>query len=502
MKVNPKTKHSKKFLAEKTALLSKAALAKRLDIIKKSICEYLKEHPVNITCGDIKDEYKYTVFISISDGKSRARVCHASAPDFENAWKKVCEKAGMVTDKYKLTPIWIKADVVDFVERIFSSNLREKFLEARYQNFFRMGFSLDPRMDMAFLEAEANSCRLYDYTVIPMKASQPGYESVPCIDVERVSNYMEWNGRQSIPFVLPYSYLFSCKSFFMDSDNQVYKLYDEGIHCGRRETAKELSPELVKVILTSSSQYLNRQILKNGKFIYGYFPPYHATMTSYNILRHTGTLWSMMCAYEVTEDDSLIETVNKAIGYLLTQIIYMDDETAFVVEKKSNEIKLGGNGVAIIALSKHMEVFGNQNFTGIIRKLANGILYMQNKETGKMTHVLNSDDYTVKEETRTVYYDGESSYALIKAYDVSNDAKYLDAARLSIDYFIEKDYVIYRDHWLAYAMNEFTKYVQEEKYFTFALRNAWENRVKIKNQPTLLLVLPQVQEQVMPLRLS
>lgn len=484
MKVNPKTKHSKKFLAEKTALLSKAALAKRLDIIKKSICEYLKEHPVNITCGDIKDEYKYTVFISISDGKSRARVCHASAPDFENAWKKVCEKAGMVTDKYKLTPIWIKADVVDFVERIFSSNLREKFLEARYQNFFRMGFSLDPRMDMAFLEAEANSCRLFDYTVLPMKASLPGHENVPCIDVERVSNYMEWNGRKSIPFVLPYSYLFSCKSFFMDSDNQVYKLYDEGIHCGRRETAKELSPELVKVILTSSSQYLNRQILKNGKFIYGYFPPYHATMTSYNILRHTGTLWSMMCAYEVTEDDSLIETVNKAIGYLLTQIIYMDDETAFVVEKKSNEIKLGGNGVAIIALSKHMEVFGNQNFTEIIRKLANGILYMQNKETGKMTHVLNSDDYTVKEETRTVYYDGESSYALIKAYDISNDGKYLDAARLSIDYFIEKDYVIYRDHWLAYAMNEFTKYVQEEKYFTFALRNAWENRTKIKNQPT------------------
>lgn len=483
MKVNPKTKHSKKFIAEKTALLSKAALSKRLDIIKSSICEELAEHPITITCGDIKEEYKYTVFISVSDGKSRARVCHASAPDFTTSWKRVCEKASVVIDKYKLIPIWVKVDIVDYVERIPSLSLRERFLSARYQNFFRMGFSLDPRMDMAFLEAEANSCKLYDYTVIPMKASLPGHESVPCIDVERVSEYMEWNGRKAIPFVLPYSYVFNCRSFFMDSDNQVYQLYGDGIHCGRRKT-QELSADLVKVILTSSSRYLTRQMLKNGKFIYGYFPPFHATMTSYNILRHTGTLWSLLCAYEVTEDDSLIETVNKSIGYLLTQINYKDDETAFVVEKKSNEIKLGGNGVAIIALSKHMEIFGNQDFSEIIRKLANGILYMQNKQTGKMIHVLNSDDYTTKEETRTVYYDGESAYALIKAYDISNNAKYLDAARLSIDYFMEKDYVIYRDHWLAYAMNEFTKFVQEDKYFTFALRNAWENREKIKNQQT------------------
>lgn len=483
MKTPPKTKHSKKFIAEKNTLLSKAAFGKRMNIIKSNVCEYLEENPIQITCGDIKDEYKYTIFISISDGKSRARVCHASAIDFDTSWKKVSEKADVIIEKYKLIPIWIKVDVVDYVERIPSLSLKDKFMSARYQNFFRMGFSLDPRMDMAFLEAEANGCKLYDYSVISGKEVLPGYENMPCMDVERISKYMEWNGRRTIPFVLPYSYLFTCKSFFMDSDNQVYKLYDEGIHCGRRIT-EEVSSELVEVLLQSSSQYLCRQMQKNGRFIYGYFPPYHSTMISYNILRHTGTAWSMMCAYEVTGDDSLLETINKAIGYLLTQIRYKDDETAFVLEKKSNEIKLGGNGVAIITLSKYMELFSNQNFTEIIGKLANGILFLQNEETGKLIHVLNADDYTIKEEMRTVYYDGESAYALIKAYAVSKEEKYLDAARRSIDYFIEKDYVVYRDHWLAYAMNEFTKFVQEDKYFTFALRNAWENREKIKNQQT------------------
>lgn len=483
MKTIPKTKHSNKFIKEKNQLIAKAVFDKKLDTIKKHICDYLQCNPINITCGDIKDEYKYTVFISVSDGKSRARVCHASASDFESSWAKVCEKIKMVIDKYKINPVWVKADIVDFVQRIFYPDMKDAFLSAKYKKFFRMGFSLDPRMDLAFLEAEANAYGLYDYSVIPMKASKPGHENVPCIDIERVAEYLEWNGRKTVPLILPYTYFFNCKCFFMDSDNEVYKLYDSGIHCGRR-TTEELSPDFVKEILTTSTQYLNRQLLPSNKFIYGYFPSFHATMTSYNILRHTGTIWSMMCAYEITKDDSLIETVNKSIAYLLTQIECKDDDTAFVVEEKSNEIKLGGNGIAIIALSKHMEVFGNIDFTELISKLANGILSMQDKNTGKMTHVLNADDFEVKEEFRTVYYDGESSYALVKAYDISGDAKYLDAARLSIDYFIEKDYVVYRDHWLAYAMNEFTKFVHEEKYFTFALRNAWENREKIKNQQT------------------
>lgn len=483
MKINPKTKHSKKFIAEKNGLISKTVFGRKLDAIKSSICEYLESNPISIACDDIKDEYRYTVFISVSDGKSRARVCHASASDFDSSWAKVCKKVNKVIDRYKITPVWIKADIVDSVQRIFYPDIKDAFLSAKYQNFFRMGFSLDPRMDLAFLEAEANSYGLYDYSVIPMKASKPGHENIPCINIEQVAKYLEWNGDKTIPLILPYTYFFTCKSFFMDMDKEVYTLYDARIHCGRRIT-EELTSDFVKEILTTSSGYLNKQMLQTNKFRYGYFPSFNAVMISYNILRHTGTLWSMMCAYEVTKDDSLIETVNRAIDYLLTQIKYKDEETAFVVEEKSNEIKLGGNGIAIIALSKHMEIFGDRDFTDIIRKLANGILFLQDPNTGKMKHVLNADDFEVKEEFRTVYYDGESSYALVKAYDISGDAKYLDAARLSIDYFIEKDYVKYRDHWLAYAMNEFTKFVHEDKYFTFALRNAWENRERIKQQQT------------------
>ena len=187
MKTIPKTKHSNKFIKEKNQLIAKAVLDKKLDTIKSNMRDYLQSNPINIACGDIKDEFKYTVFISVSDGKSRARVCHASAADFDSSFEKVCEKVKLVVNKYKLNPVWIKADIVDFVQRIYYPEIKDAFLSAKYQNFFRMGFSLDPRMDLAFLEAEANSYGLYDYSVIPMKASKPGHENVPCINIERVA---------------------------------------------------------------------------------------------------------------------------------------------------------------------------------------------------------------------------------------------------------------------------------------------------------------------------
>ena len=53
-----------------------------------------------------------------------------------------------------------------------------------------------------------------------------------------------------------------------------------------------------------------------------------------------------------------------------------------------------------------------------------------------------------------------------------------------MDYFIENDYTQYRDHWVAYSVNEITKYLPEEKYFEFGLKNAQVNLERIYNQKT------------------
>lgn len=462
---------------------TKTILTKKLTSIHKQLHEYVQENkPVHQT-GDIQESMNYTLFISVSDGKSRARVAHVSSPSFNQSWNMVVDKTFEMMKKFDVKPIWIKVDLVNWVQKIPYAALKNIVLSAKFGKFLRMGFSLDTEFDLAFLEAEANSYKLYDYTVIPLKASKPGHDKVPVINKEQIEKYLLWYKESKNVEIGNYVYLFNCKSYFVDQDNVTYSLYDKGLRCGRREV-EEVDATICKNILTTASQYLTRQLKEDGSFIYGYYPSFDSMMKSYNILRHTGTLWSMMCAYDVTQDPSIKPVIEKSLDYLESQILYYDNNIAFVLEAKDEEIKLGGLGVAIIAMTKYMETYGDRDYRDLVSKLANGIIHMQHPETGQLAHVLYSDDFTLKEATRTVYYDGESTYALVKAYEVTKEKKYLEAAQLSIDYFIRNNYIKYRDHWLAYAMNEFTKFVHDEVYYTFALKNAWENRKRIDEQPT------------------
>ena len=108
-----------------------------------------------------------------------------------------------------------------------------------------------------------------------------------------------------------------------------------------------------------------------------------------------------------------------------------------------------------------MEAFQNETYVEVCKALGEGILSQQDQETGAYYHVLNSD-FTQKEETRTVYYDGEATFALCRLYGLTEEERWLEGARRAIDHFIQEDYTQYIDHWVAYSVNEFTKYRPDE----------------------------------------
>ena len=115
-----------------------------------------------------------------------------------------------------------------------------------------------------------------------------------------------------------------------------------------------------------------------------------------------------------------------------------------------------------------------RRYTEIACALGNGILSLLNPETGEFSHVLNMD-FSLKERYRTVYYDGEAAYALCRLYRLTKEEKWLFYAKKAVDHFLAADYTRYRDHWVAYAMNEITRYIHRDDYDTFALRNARVN---------------------------
>ncbi|MDR0293631.1 MAG: glycosyl hydrolase family 88 [Oscillospiraceae bacterium] len=418
------------------------------------------------------------VFLSVCDSKQRAYVAKGKAATLEAAWKAAEEGARKLISQKNIKAVWVKADIVSSVEEMPAADLHREIAESRYPYFFRKGISFDPAFDVAFLEGEVNANRMLRYTdSAPDSAESP-------LNLSNINQYLKNYGTEikSLPENVT---LFSTAGFFCGLDGVVIDLYNEGLDAGRRviDAADDV---YIKDIIISASQYLSEMIQPGGQFIYGYFPNFDHEIDNYNILRHTGSIWSLLNYYRMTGDTSLIAGIDSAVNYLLeTAVEFREPGAAYVVERKDNEVKLGGSGLAVIMLTEYMDVFGTDTYIDMVRLLADGILELQDPGAGTYYHVLNYPDYSPKAEFRTIYYDGEATFALTRAYTYTREQKYLDGAAAAVENFIANDYARYRDHWVAYALNEITQYLPEPRYYEFALKNVSDNLNRIYNAATL-----------------
>ena len=340
------------------------------------------------------------------------------------------------------------------------------------------GLSVDPQFEAALTEGELNGRRIYDY-------------SDDRVDVDRLNDWLEENGKKPLRWLPDDMVGFETWGWFCDEDNTVYPLCREGADTGRRQV-NGISADYAKEIIYNASSFLMNQVQEDGKFIYGLRPQFDKEIDDYNILRHTGTIWSLICRYRIFPDETLKKMIDDTIEYMLSQILYDEDGAGYIYEEDSDEIKLGGNGIAILALTEYMDLFENDDFREVCEALGEGILKQQDPEDGSYWHIL-WRDFSKLEEFRTIYYDGECTFGLTRLYSLTGDQKWLDAACKAIDHFIAEDYTQYRDHWVAYSLNEVTKYLDRQDYYDFALANATNNYKRImgrsRTYPTNLELL-------------
>ena len=400
------------------------------------------------------------VFLSVCSGEERAKVFTGTGVDRKAAWLSAYDQAKSFIEEENYNAVWLKADLMseaktyDPVE--FSTELHHYRPE-----FFRYGIAFDKNFETALLEAELNGAKILDY-------------ENECVDESYLNTYLKKAGRSTLSS-LPDSYVvFKCVGWMCDENDAVYDLISDIDDCGRRKVDtvdKEYAAELVK----NASGFLIDQVKDDGSFVYGYYPRFDKTIDNYNIVRHASTLWSLVCQYRMTGNEALVPVIDKAVDYMVENaIVERNDEISYLYEEKSDEIKLGGCGVAVVALTEYMDAFGSDKYKDLAVKLGNGILTMLDQDSGEYYHVLDGE-FIKKEQFRTVYYDGEATFALCRLYSLTSDEKWLNAAKSAVEHFISADYVQYKDHWVAYSMNEIAKYVDDERYYTFALRNAQEN---------------------------
>ncbi len=486
--------------------------------------------PAMQTSGVYVPENGFLVFLSVSDGSARADVVHGSGADIAEAFADAQQKAWTLIQKKRQRFRWLKADVVTEYAPTDAKTLAYMIKEPGWNEFFRFGLTFDRSFRTALLEEELNGAKILDYAS----------GSISLADLNR---YLKKAGRPALPKLPEFFLLFQTAGFFYDAapaanaaaatdadsapaanaasaanvapaSGCVIPLIPDGLSRGRREI-QNLDAAAARSFVTAAASFLEKQVQQDGSFRYGYYPRFDRVIPGYNCMRHASTIWSLLCQYRITQKASVLSLAARSIDYLLSHaLVYRDPDTAYLSEPLKDEIKLGGGGVLILAITEYLDLCSEEprpeilrsgesrpeilrsgeprpeipharevlpeqealrrRYTEIACALGNGILSLLNPETGEFSHVLNMD-FSLKEHYRTVYYDGEATYALCRLYRLTKEEKWLFYAEKAVDHFLAADYTRYRDHWVAYAMNEITRYIHRDDYDTFALRNARVN---------------------------
>lgn len=444
------------------------SLNDKLKTLKENILNHENDVTENMT-RFYGDKPKFIVFLSASDGKTRAHVRNGVGNTLENAWRNAVNQLKKMVKQQKMQPKWVKVDLVQDIQTFTYPDFINHVTSIK-RNYFREGIAFDPIFNLAFLEQEVNG-NVFFHGLKEKKRAQLAFKNINFYGKKHRG--MKYSLKEDM---IKDVYTFNTISYFHDEEKE-YELLNDWLNNGRRRV-DNINRNFLYDLIDRASKFLASQVYDTGKFRYGYFPCFDKEIDHYNILRHASTTYSMVEAYEVTKDLDLKLAIESALHYLVNEgmeVVTGEDgvKRAFVIERVANdEIKLGANAHAILALSKYTTVTGNDKYKEEMNQLAEGILYFQQEKDGSFVHVLQYPDLSVKDVYRTIYYDGEAAFALMRLYEIDENDKWLQATERAFDYFIEAKHWRHGDHWLSYCSNELIKYKQEKKYVEFNLKNA------------------------------
>lgn len=382
------------------------------------------------------------VFISIWDEKRQAIVNVGTGDNVHKAFQKAMLKS-LKSIKKDYT---IKLVKIDFVKDV--SIVQKNEIDYYIKNSY--GIALDRNFTIAFLNEELTLGNLW---------AKNKYQTL-----NNLNNYLKYHHKKMIEELPDNYYIFQTNSF----------IYDDGILISSdllgTSREQQIDVDNILNIMNNATHYLIKEQNMDGSFVYGYNATKDTIIEGYNMIRHCGTLVALAEQASLNKDKKGIKkALQKGISYIENHTVENNDNLYVYQDKK---IKLGANALALLAITKYMEVYGTEEYLELGKKLANGIISMQNQKSGQFTFSLSLPSLKpLLNNTKHSYYEGEAAYALARFYGITRNKIYIDASSLAVDYFIENQYEQYEDHWISYASNEITKYIPQKKYLELGIKN-------------------------------
>jgi len=416
-------------------------LTKRdFEILQQVLWDSLQKKKYNPKKLIIEDQTPRIVFLSVAPRDVTATVFCEGGVGLLNALEAVFIRFLESFVDYNLDDLTIKFDIVTNVIEV-----KDCHRDTHY--------SLERGLHGIAFAAE------YNLAILP---EQVAYNFLVDDNLElyinRTYNYLENNPFEASKFfqVLDSkkftSYLFETEGFLLEKKKLVLlyrgqKLYDE------------ICIDDIKKSITLAGSYLSKAVYPSGRFDYSYYADANRSMKDYSLLRHAGTIFSMAEYYGVFKDNTILPAIKRAMSYMMKFFVpsIEDENTLCLLERGS--IKLGGNGLAALAIAKYAEVTNDFSYIPAMQKACNWILQKMNSDGSFPGHIQFYPKGNYKNMV-SEYYPGEAIYGLMLANKIAPDERWVDAAYKIAKWLINvRDgnktvQELQHDHWLLYGLNE------------------------------------------------
>lgn len=289
---------------------------------------------------------------------------------------------------------------------------------------------------------------------------------------------------------------------FITYEERVFPLY-------RGNILYNYSTDKIKDMALDGADWILKYQTDDGKFLYYYdakednyidheHPDRESDNLYYNDLRHCGGIVTLIRAYQLTKDEKYLAGAKKGLDFIASLTVehdYNGKPAGFIYYNDKG--KLGGVGMALIAMMKYRNETGDKSYDDYIKKYTRHLLsriYKTGEFLGYYVHPSFNNGLPLIEmsdeerrATFSFYYPGEALLGLAlyaNYFDEDDELKQdvLEKSKLALDWIVDERPKIYSDlftelpsdAWLMQAIEEWANNpdFRKQNYLNFVFSDA------------------------------
>lgn len=238
-------------------------------------------------------------------------------------------------------------------------------------------------------------------------------------------------------------------------------------------TPDSLTPDMLRTAAVDAARFLARGVANDGRFRYLVDAPTNKSLPGYDWPRHAGATFFLAQAADVSHDPVLRAAALRAASYLRDHATVACGSYKCIGQ--DNVVDVGSSALALIAMNEIARTGIDPSYRARVEELAS-FLRSQERADGEFMHQY--DRRANKPiDVQFLYYSGEATLALARAFALTGDAADKDAASRGLAHivgpawsFFGDRYYFGEEHWTCQAMSELWDTAPDAKALSFCER--------------------------------